>query len=126
MKKNLLQFLLIGILVLSGLTTLKAQDIGESNLQAHKPKIELHGVSVSEIYPNPAEQMAYFDYRMPQKNKSVRIEIFNLIGKVVWKEELNRTSGTAAVNLNNFKRGIYFYRLQVDSDKTSIKKLVVR
>lgn len=121
MKKNLRLILLLCILAFASTYQASAQQ-----LQAHKPKMELHGVSVSEIYPNPAEQVAYFDYRVPAGNKEVRMEVFNLIGEVIWREELQRESGTAALNLDQFKPGVYFYRLHVDNDKTSIKKLVIR
>lgn len=89
-------------------------------------KLELKGASISEIYPNPAEQVAHFDYQLASSKQKARVEIFNLIGAVVWQQELLGMSGTLSVTLTNFKRGIYFYRLEVGGEKTAIRKLVVR
>lgn len=86
----------------------------------------LKGASISEIYPNPAEQVAHFDYELAAPNQKASVEIYSLIGAIVWMQELPSTKGTVSVALTNFKRGIYFYRLKVGGEKTSVRKLVVR
>jgi hypothetical protein len=85
------------------------------------------GAWMSDVYPNPASDAVHFDYRLRgQGSAKAYVEIFNLLGEVVWREELRGTSGTVEVQLAQFKRGVYFYRMEVEGQKTPIRKLVVR
>ena len=121
MKKTLPIFCIIVIVfcILGNMPDTKAQGMSDHH-------IVLKGVNISEIYPNPADDIAHFDYVIPNDKQSASVEIFNLIGTVVWTKEIQGSDGTVSIVLNEFKKGIYFYRLEVAGEKTPIRKLIVR
>ncbi|MBK6997440.1 MAG: T9SS type A sorting domain-containing protein [Lewinellaceae bacterium] len=90
------------------------------------PDINAPGNAGITAFPNPAIDWVRFDCtNLPQEDYTLKI--FNIIGKVVWKENY-QLSGTRSirVELDHFKKGTYLYSL---SDKKGnvigTKRLVV-
>jgi len=84
----------------------------------------IHELNSKEIaiYPNPTSDL--MSVKLNSENRLIeRIEIVNLLGQTVYKDELNKTS--VKINLIDFNSGIYF--LIVKSDKELFKqKFVVK
>lgn len=87
---------------------------------------EAPGSANIQAYPNPAVEWVRFECtNLPQDEYTLKI--FNIVGKVVWKEKYTLTgSKSIKVVLENFKKGTYLYSL-LDSKGNTIgtKRLVV-
>jgi hypothetical protein len=75
------------------------------------------GVSV---YPNPSN--GNFTIEMKEFVKDVQLEIFNLIGKVVYSSSMN--SSVKEVNVSNLPKGAYFIKLHSE-ELSTMKKIVI-
>lgn len=90
------------------------------------PDIYSPGTASVSAFPNPAVDWVRFDCsNLPQEDYTLKI--FNIIGKVVWKENYQLVGNRAIrIELNNFKKGTYLYSL---SDKKGnvigTKRLVI-
>jgi hypothetical protein len=81
--------------------------------------------TMSEVYPNPANQIATIDYDFTGFNNS-SIVIYNLLGTVVEKLDVSDKSGKAKINTSLYQEGIYFYSLLFDNEVIRTQKLIVR
>lgn len=84
------------------------------------------GAASIQAYPNPAVEWVRFNCaNLPQDDYTLKI--FNIIGKVVWKENYKLTgSKSIRIDLDDFKKGTYLYSL-TDSQGNIIgtKRLVI-
>ena len=84
------------------------------------------GAASIQAYPNPAVEWVRFNCaNLPQDDYTLKI--FNIIGKVVWKENYKLTgSKSIRIELDDFKKGTYLYSL-TDSQGNIIgtKRLVI-
>ena len=73
-----------------------------------------------KIYPNPAKNFIHIDFnRNPEKTYSA--EIYDIQGKHVFYRQ-NFEQNT--LNLQNFKKGIYFFRISDNQSKTYSTKFI--
>lgn len=79
--------------------------------------IDLSNVNIS-VYPNPTE--GTFTIELADFSSSVKIEILNTLGKVVYTNIL--TSPKTMLDINEFANGIYLVRL-TNGEKTNLIKL---
>ena len=84
------------------------------------------GVSISNVYPNPATTASFIDYKLPKSVMSATLRVSNLLGVVVTEIPLERNEGKATINVSNLKEGIYFYSLIVNNSPTHTRKFVVK
>ena len=75
------------------------------------PDINAPGSAGISAFPNPAVDWVRFDCsNLPQDDYTLKI--FNIIGKVVWKENYQMVGNRSIrVELDNFKKGTYLYSL---------------
>jgi hypothetical protein len=94
------RFLLILSLILTTTLTLQAQTspIGPNGT---KP-------AVMRFYPNPATTVITFDFQQSH-DKGYSLQIYNMIGRKM-VEQVNISDQTS-VNLTDFTRGVYIYKL---------------
>lgn len=80
-----------------------------------------------EVYPNPASNIAVFQYKTGNTAQSASIVIRDMVGKVVRKINLE-TMGTSQkkVSISDLNPGVYFYSYVLDGNIISTKKLIVR
>lgn len=78
-----------------------------------------------EVYPNPASSdvNVLFERKSGEPNK---IFIYNLMGQVVYENELNGTSGIQklSINIAQFPTGLYFLKIQSGSEKMATKQFL--
>lgn len=89
-------------------------------------EVDLSGAPTIQAYPNPAVDMVSFEVsNLPTDEYSLKI--YNLVGKVVWKENYTLNGNKSIkVDLNNFKKGTYLYSLTDQKGKViGAKRLVV-
>ena len=77
------------------------------------------------VYPNPATDEATLNYNFKQDDK-VNLEIINLIGEVLHKEELVNRSGKTVLDTHMLSNGVYFVRFNSSSHKETIKLVISR
>ena len=83
-------------------------------------------VSISNVYPNPATNASFVDYKLPVSVSNASLRVNNLLGVTVMEIPLNRNEGKATINVSNLKEGIYFYSLIVNNSATHTRKFVVK
>jgi len=77
------------------------------------------------LYPNPASYSTQLELNF-KNSSSCLIELFDVMGKVVYKQQLNATAGKNNFNipLNGLNSGIYMVRVAVDGSALNTRLLV--
>ena len=76
-----------------------------------------------KVYPNPAKEN--FTIELSNLNSS-KVEIFNLIGKLIFTKEVNEKK-IQINNYNRFKLGVYFVKVTTkNNNKVYRKKLIIK
>ncbi len=58
-----------------------------------------------QIFPNPATIQATITY--PQQNKEIQLQIYNMLGQMIYEEKLAKGSSQTTINITGFKPGLY-------------------
>ena len=74
------------------------------------------------MYPNPN---ATGVLTVESETQFQRVEIFNLLGQSVYREQIGTTNYKTEINLNDFKTGMYLVNLIFSENQVSVRKLVV-
>jgi len=83
-------------------------------------------ISVSNIYPNPANDFAVIDYQITGHVNDASMSFYNLLGNEVANLELDKNDRKLKVSTTNWDSGVYLYQLVIDGKKVATKKLLVR
>jgi hypothetical protein len=83
-------------------------------------------ITISNIYPNPANDQAELDYTMSSSVRDARLIIYNVLGSQMNEIPLSRTEKKIRVDTREMPTGLYFYQLSVDGRKVATKKMLVR
>jgi hypothetical protein len=83
-------------------------------------------ITVSNIYPNPANDFAVVDYAITGSVNDASMSFYNLLGNEVANFELDKNDRKLKVPTTNWDAGVYLYQLVVDGKKVVTKKLLVR
>jgi hypothetical protein len=83
-------------------------------------------ITVSNIYPNPANDYATVDYIISGNVNEASMSFYNLLGHEVANYELDKNDRKLKVQTTSWDSGIYLYQLVVDGKKLVTKKLLVR
>ena len=83
-------------------------------------------LTVSNIYPNPANDFATVDYVITGNVNEASMSFYNLLGNEVANYELDKNDRKLKVPTTNWDSGVYLYQLVVDGKKVVTKKLLVR
>jgi hypothetical protein len=83
-------------------------------------------VVVSNVYPNPANDYAYIDFRVKDRSTKASISFHNILGGQLSAVPLDASDEKIAIPTRNWDNGIYYYQLVVDGKKVATKKLLVR
>ena len=82
-------------------------------------------ITISNIYPNPANDFANIDYKIVGNFNSANVSFFNLLGIQIAEFDLQRNSDKLKIATTNWETGIYMYQLVIDGKKIATKKLLV-
>lgn len=74
------------------------------------------------IYPNPASNFASIS--LPKNTESCKIEITDLLGKIIFSEEVKPLPNDYKIDLEGYKDGIYFVKVTNEKMKKSFKIIV--
>ena len=81
---------------------------------------------VSNIYPNPAQDVAEIDYTMYSNVGGVTITLLNILGAPVADYSLDRSERKVRIQTRDLPTGYYFYQLSGEGVKVATKKLLVK
>jgi hypothetical protein len=83
-------------------------------------------LTVSNIYPNPAHDLAEIDYVMGSNVGGASITLLNVLGSPVAEYALDRSERKVRLQTRDLPTGYYFYQLSVEGNKVATKKLLVK
>lgn len=79
------------------------------------------------LYPNPAKNMAYINYELPESNvANSKIEIRNMLGSVVKEMTIQNNNGTQGIDTSNMPNGVYLCSIVCNGKVSQTKKMVVK
>lgn len=81
---------------------------------------------VSNVYPNPADDVAEVDYQFNGAVSEAKLTLLNVLGTPVSSHELDRNDRKVRIATRNLNTGYYLYQLTVDGKKVATKRLLVR
>ena len=83
-------------------------------------------LTVSNIYPNPAHDVADLDYQFNTNVGSASITLLNILGSPIAEYTLDRNERKVRIQTRDLPNGYYFYQLTVEGTKVATKKLLVK
>lgn len=83
-------------------------------------------LTVSNIYPNPADDHADVDYIIASSVGETKITFYNVLGNEMKEEMLDKDQKKLRVSTREWNNGIYLYQLSSEGKSLVTKKLLVR
>jgi len=82
-------------------------------------------ITLQEVYPNPAHDAAYLDYKILADRVKAKIIVHNVLGNKVGEYDLPAMESKLKISTNDLNSGIYFYTLYLDGSAKATGKLLV-
>lgn len=82
---------------------------------------EISSLTSFNVYPNPANDVAHIAFNLVD-SKNVRVEVIDLLGKVVYQEEMGQlSSGTQLIDIDasSLRNGMYIFNIYVGNERIS-------
>lgn len=83
-------------------------------------------INLQEVYPNPASEFAYVNYKVLSDDAKAKMILHNVLGSPVGEYELPNLESRVKIRTEELNAGIYFYTLYVDNKAVMTRKLVVK
>jgi hypothetical protein len=83
-------------------------------------------LTVSNIYPNPADDHADIDSVISSQFGEAKITFYNVLGNEMKEEVLDKDQKRLRVSTREWNNGIYLYQLSSEGKSLVTKKLLVR
>jgi Secretion system C-terminal sorting domain len=83
-------------------------------------------LTVSNIYPNPADDHADIDYVLSSQVGEAKIIFYNVLGGEMKEEIMEKDQHKIRVSTKEWNNGTYIYQLSSDGKSLATKKLLVR
>lgn len=83
-------------------------------------------LTVSNIYPNPADDFASIDYVISSQVGEAKITFYNVLGNEMKEEVLDKDQRKVRISTREWNNGIYLYQLSSEGKSLVTKKLLVR
>ena len=81
--------------------------------------------TISNAYPNPANNFVHFDYNLEMKQEA-SIRIYSLVGSLVDEYTVTSGFGTIEVETAKLEEGFYFYTLTSGREEIKSGKFIVK
>jgi len=81
-------------------------------------------VLISNVYPNPANQVAKLNYNL-QGNSRLQCGVYDMLGKLVYNESVTG-QGAIEIPVKKLPLGTYFCRLILDGKLVETQKLMIQ
>lgn len=79
---------------------------------------------VTRLFPNPANTFTKINYNL-SSNINAEIVVSDMLGSVVFTQDLLNESGSLQINLTDFNAGLYFVNFMVNNQLEEVQRLVV-
>lgn len=89
------------------------------------PDDDFSKVTITALYPNPADDHLTLDYNIPENLPSAKLIFFNLSGTVIASYGLANNETKIKVTTANWMEGTYFFQLSVNGRKMKSDKFIV-
>lgn len=130
MKNGIFTFFICVLLSLSTLSGLVAGNSPDGyrneSVVLTLQDIESDKIEISNAYPNPASEFVAFNYKLAPEVSSADVTVYNLLGSVIGKYDLDSFEQTLRIDVSNLQAGIYFYTVTVDNQNIKTKKFLVK
>lgn len=83
-------------------------------------------VTLQDVYPNPAVDYAFVDYKILQDQIKAKIVVHNVLGNQMSEYELSAIENKAKIITADLNAGIYFYTLHINGEAVVTRKLIVK
>jgi hypothetical protein len=97
----------------------------ESNISDTTQMVSETTDRLKDAAPNPARGFTNISYSLPSDARSARIVVKNLLGNVVYNENIAIDSRSLRLDTAGFSNGIYIYSLLINNQPVMSKRLVV-
>jgi uncharacterized repeat protein (TIGR01451 family) len=87
--------------------------------------LESTEISVSKMYPNPADEYVTFDYVLSSSVRNAKLNFYTITGTEVASYVLSKDSNKVRVNTTTWDEGLYLFNLSVDGKKVASNRIVV-
>lgn len=82
-------------------------------------------MTIQDVYPNPATNFAFVNYKIAEDNVKARVIVHNVLGNSVGEYDLSPLETKAKITTSDLNAGIYFYTLYINGEAVLTRKLVV-
>lgn len=65
-----------------------------------------------KIFPNPANEYAYIEYDLSSSDESIEIDISNMYGQIIYKNNLKNIKSILSLNTQKWAAGMYTYNIK--------------
>jgi hypothetical protein len=83
-------------------------------------------ITLHDVYPNPAVEIAHIDYRIHRTEPAYYITVRNLLGNIISNYKLDQNDNTLKIRTDDLNTGIYFFTLYIGSEGVVTRKMVVK
>lgn len=93
----------------------------------HRPAIySSRFIELHDLYPNPASEVAFVDYKVLDETIKAKIVLHNILGNPVDEYQLPNADTRVKIKAESFSPGIYFFTLYVNDEGLVTRKLIIR
>ncbi len=83
-------------------------------------------LTVSNLYPNPADNYVELDYNLQDNTSDVKLTIRNVLGVLIGEYGLVIHGSKLHIDTSRLSAGVYFYTLSIHNKNVATKKLLIR
>ncbi|NQU32748.1 MAG: immune inhibitor A [Bacteroidetes bacterium] len=87
-------------------------------------KKENVGLNLNDAFPNPSRDIINIHYYLNQSQPRAMIEIFDILGNIVFSETIVNSNRSASINIAGLTSGVYFYRLSSNYGNSNVKRFI--
>jgi hypothetical protein len=97
-----------------------------SNSMDEKIFTKEHSVKLNEVkvYPNPANNILYILYDMPNVS-NLKIELYDDIGKKIKEIQCNNCNGITTIDVTDVANGLYHIKIKADNALFKVDKIII-
>lgn len=82
------------------------------------------GLHLYDAFPNPSRDIVNIQYYLSQDQPQAMIEIFDILGNIVFSESVVNSNRSASINIDGLTNGVYFYRLSSNYGNSNVKRFI--
>jgi hypothetical protein len=83
-------------------------------------------ITIQDVYPNPASDQAFMEYKIHNENSKAKLLIHNILGRILGDYQLPSSEVRLKIPTEDLPIGVYFYTIYIDQEGVLTRKLVVR